>query len=157
MSYNTKYSKVNEWIKTNIKKEDLETLPTNKDKCEFVLHKLNEVPIDIIYPWKRPDLKGLYQLLYKLDYLNIHLKDDKNKRLEWLKTHHDEITKIISVDSKTTNNKRIAYVHEKMNADLNTNYDLKQVRNFLTNQKLLSKHYPKYYFNPVQISEISQN
>ena len=80
-------------------------------------------------------------MLYKLDYLNIHLKDDKNKRLEWLKTHHDEILNIKSVDSKTTNNQRIAYTHEKINSDLNTNYDLKQVRNFLTNQKLLSKHF----------------
>ena len=140
-NYNTKYSKVNEWIKTNIKKEDLELLPTNKDKCEFVLHKLDEVPIDIIQPWKRPDIKSLYQLLYKLNYLNIHLKDDKNTRLEWLKTHRDEILNIKSVDSKTTNNQRIAYTHEKMNAELNTNYDLKQVRNFLTNQKLLSKHF----------------
>ncbi len=145
-SYNSKYSKVNEWIKTNIKKEDLETQPTNNDKCNYVMSKLNEVPIDIIQPWKRPNLKSLYQLLYKLDYLNVHLKEDKGKRLEWIKTHRDEILNINSVDSKITNNKRIDYTHEKMNAELNTNYDKKQVRNFLTSQQLLCKHFTQRSF-----------
>ena len=124
-NYNTKYSKVNEWIKTTIKKEDLESQPTNIDKCNYVMSNLNEVPIDIIQPWKRPNLKSLYQLLYKLDYLNVHLKEDKGKSLEWIKTHHDEKLNINLVDSKTTNNKRIDNTHEKMNVELNTNYDKK--------------------------------
>ena len=47
-NYNTKYSKVNEWIKTTIKKEDLEAQPTNIDKCNYVMNKLNEVPIEYL-------------------------------------------------------------------------------------------------------------
>jgi len=137
----SKYAKVNEWIKTNIQKEDLNTFTTNKDVCEYVLHKLNEVDLNEIPEYNRPKNETvMYQLLYKLNYLKVET-DHKNERLEWLKNHKDEILNILLSDSKTTNNKRIEYTMKNMNNDLGTNYDEKQIRNFLTNSKLLTKHF----------------
>ena len=139
----SKYAKVNEWIKTNIQKDDLNTFQNNKEKCEHVLHKLDEVDLVLIPEFNRPkNEKVMYQILYKLNYLNDEESDkEKVDRLLWLRYHKDEILKIMLNDSKTTNNKRIEFTLENMNNDLKTNYTEKQVRNFLTNSKLLTKHF----------------
>ena len=136
MSYKSKYSKLMKWIKENINKNELSVFDNNFTKCEYVFSK---IPLELL-----SDLittKQLYQILYKLEYINSNVSGDKNERLNWITEHSIDILDINCYDSKETNNLRIDYVMNKMNEELKTNYSRKQIRNFLNNQNLLSKYF----------------
>jgi hypothetical protein len=136
MSYKSKYSKLMKWIKENINKNELSVFDNNFTKCEYVFSK---IPLELL-----SDLittKQLYQILYKLEYINSNVSGDKNERLNWITEHSIDILDINCYDSKETNNLRIDYVMNTMNEELKTNYSRKQIRNFLNNQNLLSKYF----------------
>ena len=136
---NAKYTKLIEWIKTNIKKEDLDVFNETVEKCNYVINKVNEIPIN---ECNRPQTyKSMYQLLYRIGYVNI--LDDKKARLEWMNKNKNDILNISGNDSKTINKERVIYATKKINEDLKTNYTEKQMRNYLTHANLLSKYFSR--------------
>ena len=151
MSYKSKYSKLTNWIKENIKPSDLKVFDNNFTKCEYVFSK---IPLELLN--EEITTKQLYQILYKLEYINSNVSGDtpnsrecKNERLNWITEHSIDILDIKCYDSKETNYLRIDYVMKNLNEELKTNYTRKQIRNFLNNQNLLSK-----YFSMKQIKNI---
>ena len=55
---NNKYEKLIQWIKTNIKKEDLDAFQTTADKCNYVMSLIKDLKCDKPNTYKR-----LYELL----------------------------------------------------------------------------------------------
>ena len=152
MTYNSKYSNLNNWIKKHIKPSELEVFDNNTTKCEYVFSKIPTGFLD--EPIK---LKQLYQLLYKMNYISsnvfagngVNSREAKNQRLNWIIEHQKNILDINLANSKLTNNARIEYTFNHLNQDLKTQYTISQIRNFLTNQNLLSKYY-NYYLNIIK-------
>ena len=140
---NNKYERLIQWIKTNIKKEDLDPFQTTADKCNYVMNLIKNLTCDKPNTYKR-----LYELLYRIGY--APKLDEKKTRIEWMNQNRDEILNILANDSKTTNNQRIIYAMNKINQDLNANYTQKEIRGYLTNAGLMSK-----YFKNVNINETS--
>ena len=131
---NNKYESLVQWIKANIKKEDLDTFQTTADKCNYVMNLIKDLTCDKPYTYKR-----LYELLYRIGY--APKLDEKKIRIEWMNQNRDVILNILANDSKTTNNQRIIYATNKINQDLNTNYTQKEIRGYLTNAGLMSKYF----------------
>ena len=136
MGYNSKFKKVNDWIKDNIKPSELKIFDNNFTKCEYVFSKL---PLELL---NCPiSINQIYQLLYKLKLITSKNKGDKNERLNWIIKHKNDILNIKCCDSKQTNILRIDYVMKYLNQELKTDYTKNQIRNFLNNQNLLSKYF----------------
>ena len=147
------------WIKENINKNELSVFDNNFTKCEYVFSK---IPLELL-----SDLittKQLYQILYKLEYINSNVSGSdsngpqcKNERLNWITKHSIDILDINCYDSKDTNNLRIDYVMNKMNDELKTNYSRKQIRNFLNNQNLLSKYFSMKHIKNIPFRNTKYN
>ena len=131
---NNKFEQLVQWIKANIKKEDLDKFQTTADKCNYVMNLIKDLTCDKPNTYKR-----LYELLYRIGY--APKLDEKKTRIEWMNQNRDEILNILTNDSKSTNNQRIIYATNKINQDLNVNYTQKEMRGYLTNAGLMSKYF----------------